>query len=95
MKKTVRVTIEKEYEIELTPEVLTQEFIDEFESYMFELSGEDLEEKQESLFKFAATQAGYNPSFIEGLGKAENELYGRPANVVYKQIEEWIDMEVV
>lgn len=95
MKKTIRVTIEKEYEIELAPEVLTQEFVDEFESYMFELDGNDLEEKQESLFKFAATQAQYNPTFIEGLGKAENCFGGRQANVIYKQTEEWIDTEVV
>lgn len=95
MKKTVRVTIEKEYEIELAPEVLTQEFIDEFQSYMFKLSGEDLEDKQDSLFQFAAKQIAQDCLFVEGVGKAENYLYNIPSNVVYKETEEWIDSEVV
>jgi hypothetical protein len=69
MKKTVCVTIEKEYEIELGDSVLTQEFINEFESYMFELDGDTLEEKQGSLFEFAARQLAIGEEyFIEGIG---------------------------
>lgn len=96
MKKTVLVTIEKEIEIELAPEVLTQEFLTEFESYMFQLRGDDLEERQESLFKYAAKQiAEYEGCFIEGLGKPVNYLYGSPGAVGYKKLEHWIDAEVV
>jgi hypothetical protein len=70
MKKTVRVTTEKEYEIEIHEEILKQSFINEFESYMFELEGTNLEQKQNDLFAFAARQlAQGEESFIEGIGK--------------------------
>ena len=69
MKHTVCVTIEKEYDIEIDDKVLTPEFVKEFESYMFELDGDDFEEKVGSLFEFAARQLTHGEEhFIEGLG---------------------------
>lgn len=69
MKKTVKVVIEKEYEISISDALLTPEAIEQFESYMFELYGYSLECKQDSLFEYAAQQiAEYEVDFVEGLG---------------------------
>ena len=102
MKKTVRVTIEKEFEIELKDEVLTPEFIKEFESYMWELDG-TLERQQKELFEYAARQiALYDLDFIEGLGKTASimtapyhEKQGKVVNVVWKGIYDDVETEVV
>lgn len=96
MQKTIRTTVEKEFDIQLAPELLTQEYIDNFESYMFELKGDDLEEKQDSLFQYAARMiAEHGVDFIEGLGKVEKLIYSRPAKVIYQETECWTDTEVV
>jgi hypothetical protein len=103
VKKTIRVVIEKEYEIELKDNILTQENIKEFESYMWELDGDTLEAKQEELFKFAARQiAEYDVDFVEGLGnvcKASMVGYyernGAVMNVVWNDTYEDVETEVV
>jgi hypothetical protein len=103
MKKILRVQIEKEYDIDIDDSILTPEFVKEFESYMFELDGITLEQKYADLFKFAARQlAQGEDSFIEGLGAISNVFSvdykrknGRVVNVVWKETEEWTDVEVV
>jgi hypothetical protein len=102
MKKTVRVAIEKEYEVELADRVLTQEFVDEFESYMFELDGGNLEEKQIALFEFAARQLAQGEEyFIEGLGKISSvrtvkfkQVPGEVMPVVWNDTYENVETEV-
>lgn len=99
MKKTARVQITKEYEIELKDSILTPEYIKEFESYMFELEGDTLEEKYAELFKFAAQQiAEYDTDFVEGLGKTASvrtapfhEKEGKTVYVVWD--DKWSDVE--
>lgn len=103
MKRTVRVVIEKEYEVELKSELLTQAFADEFESYMFTLDGDTLKEKQEHLCKFAAAQlAQYDNDFIEGIGQVASVLVapyhekdGHRVNVVWKDNYEDVETEIV
>jgi hypothetical protein len=65
MKKTVRVTIEKEIEIDIPDEFLTEEFISEFESYMFELDDED---KRDGIFKHVAYCSANDMAHAEGVG---------------------------
>jgi hypothetical protein len=99
MKKNVHVVIEKEYEIELKDNLLTQESVKEFESYMFELDGDTLEEKQNNLFAYAARQiAEYDTDFVEGLGKAASvrtapfyEKEGKVVHVVWD--DKWSEVE--
>lgn len=103
MIKTVRVMIEKEYEISLSPELLTQEFVTEFESYMFDLEGDTLEDKQNKLFEFAARQlAQGEEQFIEGLGPVASvrtirfkQDGGKKINVVWDDTVDDMEAEVV
>lgn len=63
MKRTVMVTITKEFEIEIPDEMLTDEEIDSFTENMFEVDGVD------DLFSYAAKQiALYDTGNVEGLG---------------------------
>lgn len=71
MKKTVRVIIEKEIEINIPDELLTDEFIAEFESGMFELDDED---KRDSLFKYVACMAAQGYGHVEGMGPIGSEF---------------------
>jgi hypothetical protein len=65
MKRTVRVTIEKEFDIDIPDHLLSDENIQSFEDFMWEIEDED---KREGLFKYAARCAAYDWDFVEGLG---------------------------
>jgi hypothetical protein len=103
MKKTVRVQIEKEYEIDIDESILTPEFVKEFEAMMWELDGDTLEQKYEALFKVAAHQlANDETEFVEGLGRASSVFsvdFKRKAGahiiVVYENLYEDTEVEVV
>jgi hypothetical protein len=102
MKKTVKVVIEKEYEIELRPDILTQEFVNEFESYMWELEGETLDEKLNNLCAYVARQlAQYDLDFVEGVGSVASnfsvklkEAAGQKIAVVYEEVYDDVETEV-
>lgn len=73
MKKTVRVIIEKDIEVEIDDDKLSDEFIALFESFMWPVDGTD------DLFEYAARQhALYDITFIDGLG---------PVNLKEKSME--------
>lgn len=101
--KTVTVKIEKQYRITLAPEVCTQEFVSEFESYMWELEGETLEEKLAELHAYAARQvAEYSVDFVEGIGPCASnftasflERSGKKINVVWEAIYDDVESEVL
>ena len=63
MKKTVIITIEKEIEVEIPDEMLTEEHLEKFSSYMFPV------DSVEELFEHAAQYvARFDQSFVEGIG---------------------------
>lgn len=100
--KTITVKIEKQYNITLAPDVCTQEFVNEFESYMWELEGDTLEEKLVELHAYAARMiAQYDLDFIEGLGPCASvrtaslhEKQGKKINVVWEDTYEDVETEV-
>lgn len=102
MKKIVTVKIEKQYEIELRPEICTQEFVSEFESYMWELEGETLEEKLKDLSAYIARQiAQYDFDFVEGVGSVSSnfslkfkEDAGQKIAAVYQEVYDDVETEV-
>ena len=71
MKKTVLVTIEKEIELDIPDEMLTDEYLKGFSSYMFPV------DSIEELFEHAAQYvARFDQSFVEGIGKVSyTELF--------------------
>ena len=74
MKKTVRVTVEKEFEIEIPDEMLAPESVETFSRTIFSIDGPD------DLFKHAARQiAEYGDHFVEGIGPSITfrEMYSR------------------
>jgi hypothetical protein len=79
VKKTVIVTIEKEIEVNIPDELLTEEHLEEFSSYMFPV------DSVEDLFEHAAQYvARFDQSFVEGIG-----------NVGYTELLEDIETEIV
>lgn len=79
MKKTVIVTIEKEIELDIPDEMLTEESLKKFSSYMFPV------DSVEDLFESAAQYiARFDQSFVEGIG-----------NVGYTELHEHIETEVL
>lgn len=71
MKKTVRVTITKEIEIDIPDEMLTDDAIMEFSSYMSHIDSVD------ELFEFAGQYvARLDMDFVEGIGEVQyTEFY--------------------
>lgn len=64
MKKTILVTITKEIEVDLPDEMLTEDYLKEFSSFMF------YTESQDDLFRYAAQYvARFNNSNVEGVGR--------------------------
>jgi hypothetical protein len=64
MKRTVQVTITKEIEVDIPDDKLTPEALEEFSSYMWEVT------EPHELFTYAAEQfAQYGTCFVEGLGQ--------------------------
>lgn len=79
MKKTVLVTITKEIEVDIPDEMLTEEYLDEFSSYMFYVDSAD------ELFVHAAQYiARIGESYVEGIG-----------NVDYTELLEDVTTEIV
>ena len=79
MKKTVRVTITKEIEIDISDEMLTDDALEEFSSYMFQV------DSVEELFEHAGQYiARFDESFVEGIGQ-----------VSYTELFEDIETEVI
>jgi hypothetical protein len=70
VKKLVKVVYEKEIEIEINDELLTEEAIQEFSRHMFSVTEAD------ALFGYAAFCIFDKHEFIEGLGKARDINYG-------------------
>lgn len=71
MKKTVRVTITKEIEIDIPDEMLTDDALEEFSSYMFQV------DSVEEFFEHAGQYiARFDESFVEGIGQVRyTELF--------------------
>ncbi|MGR2664431.1 hypothetical protein ACUXVY_22820 [Chromobacterium haemolyticum] len=95
MKKTVEVTMTFEVELDIADEHLTPESIAEFESFMFDVDG-----SQDGIFKYVASQFAdqSDPSFVEGIGKAEWEKTGYPdaeAAIKYQVRHLEVDAEVM
>lgn len=89
MKKTVTVTIEKQFEIEIDDEHLTQEKLADFSSYMFAVGGVD------DLFKYAGEQiARYENCFIEGIGPAKKKVNKKDEPVLYREIYDDASVDV-
>ncbi len=79
MKKTILVTITKEIEVNIPDELLTEEHLEEFSSYIFPV------DSVEDLFEHAAQYvARLDQSFVEGIG-----------NVGYTELLEDIETEIV
>ena len=79
MKKTVLVTITKEIEVDIPDAMLTDEYLEEFSSYMFYVDSPD------ELFEHAAQYiARHDRSFVDGIG-----------NVGYTELLEDIETEIV
>ena len=79
MKKTVIVTIEKEIELDIPDELLTDECLKEFSSYMHPV------DSLEDLFEHAGQcVARFDQSFVEGIG-----------SVGYAELFEDITTEIV
>ena len=79
MKKTILVTITKEIEVDIPDAMLTDEYLEEFSSYMFYVDSAD------ELFEHAAQYiARFDESFVEGIG-----------NVGYTELLEDIETEIV
>lgn len=79
MKKTVIVTIEREIEVDIPDEMLTDEYLKEFSSYMHHVNS------VEDLFEYAGHYvARFDQSFVEGIG-----------NVGYTELHEHIETEVL
>jgi hypothetical protein len=94
MKRTVMVTITKEFEIEIPDDRLTPEALAEFSAYMF-----DVDDPNE-MFHLAAEQVGnYGEVYVEGLGQlGEEYMRGRPGYenmIVYRETFAETESEIV
>ena len=79
MKKTVRVTITKEIEIDIPDEMLTDEALEEFSSYMFHV------DSVEELFEHSGQYiARVDRDYVEGIGQ-----------VSYTEFFEDVETEIV
>lgn len=103
MKKTVKVTIEKEFDIEIDDKLLNEDFVTAFEKGFWELEGSSLDEKIECLFRVAARQIAHGESsFVEGVGPCAGvfsaDYYrkvGREISVVYDEVYDETETEIV
>ena len=79
MKKAVLVTITKEIEVDIPDELLTEEHLEKFSSYMFPVDSVG------DLFEHAGQYvARFDQSFVEGIG-----------HVGYTELLEDIETEIV
>lgn len=96
MKKTVRVTIEREFVIDIPDHLLTPENIAEFEGSMWHLESED---KREELFEYVARCAAYEHPYAEGMGYFGTErMKARADNpkdfIVVDELYDFAEMEI-
>lgn len=90
MKKTVRVTIEKELEIDIPDEMLTPEHVAAFSQTMWEINGPD------ELFGHAARQiAYYGAHFVEGIGKCEHAPASDAETASFRELLDECETEVL
>lgn len=96
MKCTVRVTIEKEIEVELTPSVFhnmtEQEYLDEFRKGLWHVDSMD------DVVKYAAemaacTGSGYNHDGL-GLVAYDHTTYPRVPYVKFREIDSYVESEI-
>jgi hypothetical protein len=91
-KKTMRVTITKEIEVEINDECLTPEWLAAFTETMFEIEG------PVEMFGYVAGHiARFGNSFIEGVGPASTRYAVAPANarVLWRELSEDVEAEEV
>lgn len=97
IKRKVRVVIEKEIEVELTPEMFrgmtVNEYLDEFRQALWPVKGVD------DVAKYAAQMAatGYTSMEVDGLGflAGSHSGYLRKPDVVANEISSEISCEIV
>lgn len=97
IKRTVRVTIEKEIEVELTPEMFAgmtvDEYLAEFRKGLWDVEGVD------DLVKYAARCAAYGPVGREedglGLVNYRDSEYPRRGDVLVKEISDDCECEIL
>ncbi len=88
MKKTVRVTIEKEIEINLPDEVASEEFLNSFSEVMWPVDSVD------DISEYVAKQiTEYGNTFVEGVGKASSWDSG--AAIKYKVVYEDVCCDIL
>ena len=91
--KIIKVVIEREIMVSIPDECLTEDYLKDFSSYMFDVENED------DLFKYAATQLFDNQDqYIEGLGEAKwkgthKEI--KSDDVLYEQVDSNIECEII
>ena len=69
MKRTVKITIEKEFEIDIPEILLTPQHIKDFNSYIgLNSDVDDIEDCQAELFRFVGRLAAMGDDYAEGMG---------------------------
>lgn len=97
IKRTVRVTIEKEIEVELTPAVFggmsQDEYLAEFRKGLWHVDGID------DVVKYAARCAAYGPIGVEedglGLINGRDCIYPRKGDVLVREISDECECEIL
>ena len=91
--KTVRVTIEREIEITIPDNLLTEESLKEFSSYLFDV------EQVDDLFKYAAESLfDNNDDYVEGLGQGRwkgSSVANPLGDILYEQKDEYVESVIV
>ena len=88
MKKTVRVTIEKEIEIDVYDDIASEEFLNSFSKVMWPVDSVD------EIFEYIATRiAEYGNNFVEGVGRASRS--DESAEIEYKVVYEDVCCDIL
>ena len=91
--KTVRVTIEREIEITIPDNLLTEESIKEFSDYIFVV------EQADDVFKYAAECLfNNNDDYVEGLGQGRwrgSSLANPLDDILYEQRDNYVESVIV
>lgn len=91
----VNVTVEKEIEIEVNTDIINEEFMENFSSYMW--SVDDIEEIVEHVSHQTATRDGY---FIEGVGEwpksweRDKNLQSQGIHINYNDLDDNIEINI-
>lgn len=96
MKKTVRITCTKEYDIEIPDQLLTDEELKEFDDFIgFSGYSDKREDKVKEMFTFTARQIFNDLDFAEGIGKITSvgmKRFNTDAVIEYDEVaygEDW------